>query len=83
MDQYFSGDGDLLLGVPLPLLPLPLMPRPAVVDLDSVASVDSPAGVPAAPSPVGMPDLSREGPFDVRQDSIDSGATVYRGARIA
>ena len=35
----------------------------------------SPAGVPVAPSSDGMPDLSREGPFDALQGSLESGAT--------
>ena len=59
----------------VPLLPLPPTPQPAVVDLDPAASVDSPAGVLVAPSMVQMHDLSREGPFDVLQDEMDSGAT--------
>ena len=77
IDQYLSSDGDLLLGcvVDLPLLSMPLTPSPVVVDMVPELSVGSPAGVPVV-SPVGMPDLSREGPFDVHQDTLESGATL-------
>ena len=77
MDQYLSRDGDLLLGdaVDLPLLSMPLTPRPVVVDMVPESSVGSPAGVPVVPPSDGMPDLSREGPFDVHQDALESGST--------
>ena len=39
------------------------------------SSVGSPAGEPVAAPSHGMPDLSREGPFDVHQDTLESGAT--------
>ena len=39
------------------------------------SSVGSPAGEPIAAPSHGMPDLSREGPFDVHQDASGSGAT--------
>ena len=73
MDQYLSGQGDLLLGdtADLPLLAAPLMPRPIVPEL----SVGSPAGEHVVVPSDGMPDLSREGPFDVHQDALESGAT--------
>ena len=75
MDQYLSSDGDLLLGgaVDLPLLSMPLTPRPVVVDMVPELSVGSPAGVPVVSPSDGMPDLSREGPFDVHQDALELG----------
>ena len=77
MDQYFSRDGDLLLGdaVDLPLLSMPLTPRPVVGDMVPESSAGSPAGVPVVLPSDGMPDLSWEGPFDVHQDALESGAT--------
>ena len=76
MDQYLSSDGDLLLGgaVDLSLRSMPLTPRPVVVDMVPESSVGSPAGVPVVSPSDGMPDLSREGPFDVHQDTLESGA---------
>ena len=72
MDQYLSGESDLLLGdtVDLPLLSKPLTPLPVVVDVVMESSVGSPAGEPVVPSD-GMPDLSREGPFDMHQDALE------------
>ena len=80
MDQYLSVEGDLLLGVTadLPLLSLPLLPLlPLPVTDDSVpgSSVVSPAGEPVVVPPDVMPDLSREGPFHVHQNALESGAT--------
>ena len=77
MVQYLSRDDDLLLGdvMALPVLSSPLSPLSVVVDVAPESSVGSPAGVPAAPSSDGMLDLSREGPFDVLQDALESGAT--------
>ena len=71
MDQYLSRDGVLLLGdvMALPGLSSPLSP------VQSCQWVP-PAGVPVAPSSDGMPDLSREGPFDVLQDALRVGATL-------
>ena len=48
MDQYLSGEGDLLLGgkADLPLLSRPLTPLPVVVDVVTESSVGSPAGEP-------------------------------------
>ena len=74
MDQYLSRDGDLLLGdsTDLPPLAVPLTPRP-FIEMVLGSSVGSLAGEPvAAPSHV-MLDLSREGPFDVHQDALESG----------
>ena len=78
MDQYLSREGDLLLGDPtdLPLLAMPLTPRPIVEEMVLGSSVGSPAGEPVAVPSDGMPDLSREGPFDVHQDALESGATL-------
>ena len=75
MDQNLSGEGDLLLGDPtdLPLLAMPLTPRPIVEDVVPESSVGSPAGEPVIVPSDGMPDLSREGPFDVHQDALESG----------
>ena len=74
MDQCFSGEGDLLLGdtADLPLLSMPLMPLPVAVDVVPESSVGSPAGEPVVVPSDGMPDLSREGPFDVHQDALES-----------
>ena len=77
MDQYLSRDGDLLLGdeADLPLLSMPLTPLPVVVDMVPESSVGSPARVPVIPSSDGMPNLSREGPFDVHQEALELVAT--------
>ena len=77
MDQYLSRDGDLLLGdsTDLPLLATPLTPRPFTEEMVLGSSVGSPAGEPVAAPSHGMPDLSREGPFDVHQDTSELGAT--------
>ena len=77
MDQYLSGVGDLLLGdtADLPLLSMP--PLPVVVDVVTESSVGSPAGEPVVVPSDGMPDLSREGPFDVHQDDLELGATPH------
>ena len=76
MDQYLSGEGDLLLGdtADLPFLAMPLTPRPIIDDVVPESSVGSPAGEPVVVPSDGMPDLSREGPFDVHQDAVESGA---------
>ena len=72
MDQYLSRDGVLLLGdvMTLPGFSSPLSPVPVVDQVAPESSVGSLAGVPVAPSSDGMPDLSREGPFDALQDSL-------------
>ena len=81
MDQYLSGEGDLLLGdtADLPLLSRPLTPLPVVVDVVTESSVGSPAGEPVVVPSDGMPDLSREGPFDVHQDALELGAPPQVG----
>ena len=77
MDQYLSGEGDLLLGVTAGLPPLsrPPTPLPVVVDVVTESSVGSPAGEPVVVASDAMPDLSRGDPFDVHQDALESGAT--------
>ena len=59
----------------MPLLALPLTPRPFIEDMVLGSSVGSLAGEPVAVPSHSMPDLSREGPFDVHQDVSESGAT--------
>ena len=75
MDQYLSVEGDLLLGytADLPMLSMPLMPLPVANVVVPESSVGSPAGEPVVVPSDGMPDLSREGPFDVHQDALESG----------
>ena len=77
MGQYLSSDGVFPLGdvMALPGLSSPLSPVPIVDDVAPESSVGSPAGVPVAPSSNGMPELWREGCFDVLQDALESGAT--------
>ena len=77
MDQYLLRDGDLLLGdsTDLPLLAMPMTPRPFVEEMVLGSSVGSQAGEPVAAPSHGMPNISREGPFDVHQDASESGAT--------
>ena len=56
----------------LSLLSLPLLPLPVTDDSVPGSSMVSPAGKPVVvPSDV-MPDLSREGPFDVHQNALTS-----------
>ena len=77
MDQHLSREGDLLSGdtADLALLAMPLTPRLIVDDVVPESSMGSPAGEPVVVPSDGMPDLSREGPFDVHQDALESGAT--------
>ena len=81
MDQYLSGEGDLLLGdtADLPLLSMPLMPLPVVVDVVPESSVGSAVGEPVVVPLDEMQDLSREGPFDVHQDALESGHSAGVG----
>ena len=60
MDQYLSGDKDLLLGdtADLPLLSLPLLPFPAPDYSVPGSSIASPAGEPVVVFSDVMPDLS-------------------------
>ena len=75
MDQYLSVEGDLLLGDTADLLLLSLLPLPVTDDSVPGSYVVSPAGEPVVVTSDVMPDLSREGPFDVHQDALESGAT--------
>ena len=77
MDQYLSREGDLLLGdtTDLLLLAIPLTLRPIVDDVVPESSVGSPAREPVVVPSYGMPDLSRQGPFNVHQETLESGAT--------
>ena len=65
MNQYLSGEGNLLLGdmADLLLLSRPLTPLPVVVDVVAESSVTSPAGEPVVVPSDGMSYLSREGPL--------------------
>ena len=60
-----------------PLLPRPLTPRPIVEGMVVELTVGSPTGEPVAVHPPSMPDLSREGPFDVHQHASESGASPW------
>ena len=77
MDQYLPRDISLLLGesTDLPFLPAPLTPRPIVEEMVPGSAVGSPTGEPVSAASQCMPDLSREGPFDVHQDASESGAS--------
>ena len=77
MDQYLPRDSALLLGesTDFPLLPMPLTPRPIVEEMVLGSAVGSPTWEPVAAPSQSMPDLSREGPFDVHQDVSESGAS--------
>ena len=55
----------------LPMLSMPLMPLPVADDVVPESSVGSPAGEPVVMPSDGMPDLSREGPFDMHQDALE------------
>ena len=59
----------------LPLLPAPLNPRPIVEEMVPGSAVGSLTGEPVAAPSRSMPDLSWEGPFDVRPDASESGAS--------
>ena len=59
-----------------PLLPAPLTPRRIIEELVSGSVEASPTReVSVAVAQPRMPDLSREGPFDVHQDCSTSGAS--------
>ena len=57
MDQYLSGDADLLLGdtADLPLLSMPLMPLPVADDVVPESSMGSPALEPVVVPSDGIP----------------------------
>ena len=79
MDQYLPWSVSLQVGESMdsPLLPAPLTPRRMIAgQLASGVGVSSPTGeTDVAGGHPRMPDLSREGPFDVLQDRPDSGAS--------
>ena len=58
-----------------PHLPAPLTPRQIIEELVSGSVAGSPTGEPVAAASLSMPDLSREGPFEVHQDSSRLGAS--------
>ena len=66
MDQHLPRDYTLLLGE-FPFLPAPLTPRPIGEKMVSRLAIFA--------ASLSMPDLSREGPFDVHQDASRSGAS--------
>ena len=59
----------------LPFLPAPRTPHPIVEEMVPGSAVGSSTGEPVAAASQSMPDLSREGPFDVHQDASGSGAS--------
>ena len=67
LDQYLLQDTSLLLGesTDLPFLPVPQTPRPIVEEMVPGSAAGSPTGEPVAAASQCIPDLSREGPFDV------------------
>ena len=78
MDQYLPWSASLPVGESTysPLLPAPLTPRRIIKKLISESVVASPTGeTSVAVAQPRMPDLSREGPFDVHQDCSTSGAS--------
>ena len=56
-------------------MPAPLTPRQIIEKLVPGSVEGSPTGEPVAAASLSIPDLSREGPFDVHQDSSRSGAS--------
>ena len=77
MDQYLPCDASLLSGesMDFPDLPAPLTPRQIIEEMVSGSVAGSPTGEPVAAASLSMQDLSREGPFEVHQDSSRSGAS--------
>ena len=59
----------------LPLLPAPLTPHQVFEEMVLGSAVGFPTGEPVAAPSQGMPDLSREGTFDVHQDDSMLGAS--------
>ena len=68
-DQYLPRIASLLSGesTDFPFLPAPLTPRQIIEKLVSGLVEGSPTGEPVASASLSMPDLSREGPFDVHR----------------
>ena len=78
MDQYLPRSASLPVGesTDSPLLPAPLTPRWIIEEMVSGSVVASPTGeTSVAVAQPRIPDLSREGPFDVHQDCSTSGAS--------
>ena len=77
MDQYLPRMGAPFGGESSdsPLLPRPLTPRPLVEVMVVESTVNSLTEEPVAVSPPSMPDLSREGPFDVHHVASESSAS--------
>ena len=77
MDQYLPRDASLLLeeSTDFPFLSAPLTPCQIVENMIPGSVEGSPTGEPVAAASLSMPDLSREGPFDVHQDASRSGAS--------
>ena len=72
MDQYLPRDASVLSGesTNFPFLPAPLTPSQITEQLVPGSVEGSPTGEPVAATSLSMPDLSRQGPFDVHQDSL-------------
>ena len=62
-------------GLPFPAGPAPLTPRQIIEEWVSGSVMGSPTGEPVAVAPPSMPDLSRQGPFDVHRNHSKSGAS--------
>ena len=78
MDQYLQRSASLSLGesTDSPSLPAPLTPRRIIKELVAGSVVGSPTGeLTVAVAQLSMPDLSRQGPFDIHQDYSASGAS--------
>ena len=78
MDQYLPWGASLPVGesTDSPLLPAPLTPRRIIEEFVSGSVLASPTGeMSVAVAQPRMPDLSREGSFDVHQDRSTSGAS--------
>ena len=77
MDQYLPRDTSLLLEelMDFPFLPAPMTPCQVVETMVPASVEGSPSGDPVAAASLNMSDLSREGPFDVHQDTPGSGVS--------
>ena len=77
MDQYLPRDSASFMreSMDIPLLSRFLSPRPIVEGLFTGSTVDSSVGELVAVRSQCMPDLSREGPFDVHLNASEPGAS--------
>ena len=84
MDQYLPRDPSLLLreSTDFLFLQAPLTYRPIGEKMVSGSAVGSPTREPVVAASLSMPDLSREGPFDVHQDASRSGVGQSAGLSI-